>query len=79
MTWAELARRAADAAGVDASGIQPISTADLHLAAPRPLYTALASEQGWPLPSLDDALARYVAERWGRPVRRRRGATAAAG
>ncbi len=79
VTWAELARRAADAAGVDASGIEPVATADLHLPAPRPLYTALASERGWPLPSLDDALARYVAERWGRPVRRRRRATAAAG
>jgi dTDP-4-dehydrorhamnose reductase len=78
-TWAELARRAAAAAGVDASGIEPVSTADLHLPAPRPLYTALASERGWPLPSLDDALARYAAERWGRPVRRRRRATAAAG
>lgn len=77
VTWAELARRAAAVAGLDASGIEPVATADLQLPAPRPLYTALASERGWPMPSLDDALGRYVAERWGRTVRRRQ--TVAAG
>ncbi|HLM69524.1 MAG TPA: sugar nucleotide-binding protein, partial [Longimicrobium sp.] len=79
VTWAELARRAADVAGVDASALRPVATAELHLPAPRPLYTALASERGWPMPSLDDALARYVAERWAPPARRRRRAAAAAG
>lgn len=77
VTWAELARRAAKAAGVDASGVVPVPTAALRLLAPRPLYTALASERGWPLPSLDDTLARYAAERGDRPVRRRRMVAAA--
>ena len=35
---------------------------ELGLVAPRPLYTALASERGWPMPPLEDALGRYVRE-----------------
>lgn len=62
VTWAELARRAAALAGVDASRLQARPSHTLGLVAPRPLYTVLASERGWPLPPLEDALARYVRE-----------------
>ena len=62
-TWADLARTAAELAGVDPSGVEGRPAAELHLPAPRPLYSALASERGWIMPSLDDALRRYMAER----------------
>ena len=62
-TWADLARTAAELAGVDPSGIEGRPPAELHLPAPRPLYSALASERGWIMPSLGDALRRYMAER----------------
>jgi dTDP-4-dehydrorhamnose reductase len=35
----------------------------LQLAAPRPLYSVLASERGQLLPSLEEALTRYLNER----------------
>jgi hypothetical protein len=35
----------------------------LQLAAPRPLYTVLASERGQLLPLFEDALERYLNER----------------
>ena len=62
VTWVELARRAAALAGVDAGRLEPRPTRELGLVAPRPLYTALASERGWPMPPLEDALGRYVRE-----------------
>ncbi|HEU4883457.1 MAG TPA: SDR family oxidoreductase [Longimicrobium sp.] len=62
ITWAELARRTAELAGVDARTLQPRPTRQFGFPAPRPLYTALASERGWPLPPLDDALGRFVRE-----------------
>jgi dTDP-4-dehydrorhamnose reductase len=73
VTWLELARLAARIAGIDASLLEPASTADLRLVAPRPLYTALASERGWPLPPLEDALVRFVREHpsFGEPARPR--------
>jgi dTDP-4-dehydrorhamnose reductase len=61
VTWAELARRAAELAGVDALRLEPRPTRAFGFLAPRPLYTALASERGWPLPPLEDALGRFVA------------------
>ncbi len=59
-TWADLARRVAELAGLDSSLVEARRTDELNLAASRPLYTALASERGTLLPSLDDALARYL-------------------
>jgi dTDP-4-dehydrorhamnose reductase len=61
-SWADLARRAAEAAGLDASLVEACLTESLSLPAPRPLYSALTSERGLLLPSLDDALARYARE-----------------
>jgi dTDP-4-dehydrorhamnose reductase len=63
VTWAELAARAADAARLDPAAVVPAPTSALGLRAPRPAFSALGSEHGLLLPSLDDALARYAAER----------------
>jgi dTDP-4-dehydrorhamnose reductase len=61
-TWAELARLAAEHAGLDASLVEPRPNDAFKLPARRPAYAVLASERGTLLPSLDCALARYVAE-----------------
>ncbi|MFL5929136.1 MAG: family 1 glycosylhydrolase [Gaiellaceae bacterium] len=61
-TWAELARAAAVRAGLPPRVIG-VSTHELGLAAPRPLFSALGSRRGLLLPPLDDALGRYVAAR----------------
>ncbi len=67
VSWADFARRAAEAADLDASLVEGCPTGSLNLAAARPLYSVLASERGALLPMLDDALSRYVREsavRW---------------
>jgi len=61
-TWAELARLAAEQAGLDASLVEPRPNDAFKLPARRPAYAVLASDRGTLLPSLDCALARYVAE-----------------
>jgi dTDP-4-dehydrorhamnose reductase len=63
MSWADLARRAALAAGVDPAGLEVRSAVELGMPAPRPLNSALGSERGLILPSFDDALTRYLHER----------------
>jgi dTDP-4-dehydrorhamnose reductase len=63
MSWAELARRACAAAGIDPAGLEERPAAELGMAAPRPLNSALTSERGLILPSFGDALARYLRER----------------
>lgn len=60
VTWARLARRAAEVAGLDPAGVRPCRTEELRLAAPRPAYSALASARGNLLPRWDQALERYV-------------------
>ena len=61
-SWAELARRAAERAGLDTSAVEGCSSSELGLIARRPAQSALASERGQLLPSLDSALERYFAE-----------------
>ena len=63
ITWAELARLAAELAGVDGGRIETRPTAALGLPAARPRYSALGSERGALLPPLMDALVRYLNER----------------
>jgi dTDP-4-dehydrorhamnose reductase len=63
VTWAELARRAAELAGLDPALVEGRPTAALGLAAPRPPYSVLGSARGVLLPPLEDALARYFEER----------------
>lgn len=60
VTWADLARRACAIAGIDPAGVQERPWQELGHAAARPANSALASERGLLLPSLDDALARMV-------------------
>jgi dTDP-4-dehydrorhamnose reductase len=60
LTWAELARKACAVAGVDPRGLQERPARELGYVAVRPAYSALGSERGMLLPSLDDALGRCV-------------------
>lgn len=60
ITWAELARLAARLADLDSNLIVARPARKLNFAAPRPAYSALGSERGALLPSLEDALARYI-------------------
>jgi dTDP-4-dehydrorhamnose reductase len=62
VSWLELAARAAQLAGVERTKLRPRPTSDLGLAAARPRASALESERGWLMPTLDDALARFVLE-----------------
>jgi dTDP-4-dehydrorhamnose reductase len=56
-------------AGLDESLVQGCSHAELGLVAPRPEFAALDSARGSLMPSLDDALARYVRTRaWTRTL-----------
>jgi len=63
VTWADLARRAAELAALDPALVEGRPTAALGLAAPRPPYAVLGSGRGVLLPPLEDALARYFEER----------------
>jgi dTDP-4-dehydrorhamnose reductase len=62
LSWAELARRAAAAAGLDPAGIDSRPQASFGQPAQRPRTSALHSERGLLLPPLDDALERFVHE-----------------
>jgi dTDP-4-dehydrorhamnose reductase len=62
VSWHEFAAMAARAAGLDAGLVQGRPGAALGQLAPRPRYAVLGSERGLILPSLEDALARYLAE-----------------
>jgi dTDP-4-dehydrorhamnose reductase len=68
LTWEELARLAARAAQVEASGLRGVTADELRLRAPRPRFSALTSERASIMASVDDALTRYVR---GRPWERR--------
>ena len=59
LSWAELAQRAAQQAGLDSARVVPRETLAFRLPAARPRYSALSSERGALLPPLDDALARF--------------------
>lgn len=63
IAWAELARFAANLAGLDATRIEAVSTQALGLAAPRPTYSVLGSERGILLPPIENAISRYLQER----------------
>jgi dTDP-4-dehydrorhamnose reductase len=62
VTWADFARGAARMAGLNPGLIEACSTRSLSFAALRPSYSVLRSERGNLLPTLDNALARYVQE-----------------
>ncbi len=62
-TWYELARELARQAGVEAR-LQPRSCKEVTLRAARPVYAALSNAKlaaaGFPMPTWQDALARYL-------------------
>lgn len=60
VTWADLALRAAELAQVDASRLEVCSDHRSRLPARRPRYSALTSARAFPMPTLADALGRYV-------------------
>ncbi len=61
-TWAELARMAAERAGLSPDFVVSRPMAALGLAAARPRQSVLRSEKGMVLPTLEDALDRCVSE-----------------
>ena len=63
VTWAELALRAAGLAHVDSSELCSCKDQRSRLAAMRPRYSALGSSRAFSMPSLDDALCRYLSAR----------------
>ena len=60
VTWLELASKAAGQAGVDSSRLESQPGAHCNYVAPRPLYSALHSDRAILLPTLDDALGRFL-------------------
>ncbi|RYY92829.1 MAG: SDR family oxidoreductase, partial [Comamonadaceae bacterium] len=61
VSWAGLARLAAEAAGLDADLVQAVPGATLGQCAARPRYAVLGSERGQLMPTLADGLGRYLA------------------
>lgn len=61
-SWADLAVMAAEAAGLDAGLVQSVPGEALGQCAVRPRHAALGSERGLVMPTLAEALARYLAE-----------------
>ncbi|HEX8237930.1 MAG TPA: family 1 glycosylhydrolase [Abditibacteriaceae bacterium] len=59
VTWADLARRAVEKAGLDSALVQSCPTASFCYAAPRPLYSVLSSERGVLLPTWETALDNF--------------------
>jgi dTDP-4-dehydrorhamnose reductase len=60
VSWATLARHAAELAGLQDVLVQGRPTDELGLVAPRPRYSVLGSTRGHLLPALDDALSRFI-------------------
>jgi dTDP-4-dehydrorhamnose reductase len=63
LTWAEFARLAARRAGLDESLVRPVSIDEVRLPAARPRYSALGSERGRLLGSVENAICHYLAAR----------------
>ncbi|HEX2251062.1 MAG TPA: family 1 glycosylhydrolase [Gemmatimonadales bacterium] len=62
VTWAELARVAAVKAGLDPAGVVACHHDKLALIARRPGYSVLASDRGKLMPTLEQALDRFILE-----------------
>lgn len=62
VTWADLAERSAELAGINSRRLVRLSSRALGLAAPRPPYSALGSRRGLLLPPLEASLTRYLME-----------------
>jgi dTDP-4-dehydrorhamnose reductase len=62
LSWLEFAQKIAAGFELNDQLIQPALTAELDLPATRPLYSVLGSERGLVLPSLENAIERYLCE-----------------
>lgn len=62
VTWYDFAAAAAAACGRSTDGVHPAATAEIWGPAARPPFSALASERGSIMPSLEDGLAAYERE-----------------
>ncbi len=60
LSWAELAAMAARMGGISTASLTARPASQLRSPAVRPLYSALGSERGQLMPSLEDAIARYL-------------------
>jgi dTDP-4-dehydrorhamnose reductase len=60
VSWAELARRVCRLAGVDSASLEAQPSTALDYQAAQPRFSALASERGNLMPTLEDALQRYL-------------------
>jgi dTDP-4-dehydrorhamnose reductase len=61
LSWVEFAAEGARLAGIGTKKLHAVPHQSLQLRAARPLYSALTSERGLLLPSIGDALERYIA------------------
>lgn len=62
VSWAQLAQMAAEVAGLDTGLVRPRPGAELGWVACRPKFSALGSERGIVMPTLEDGLVRYLGE-----------------
>jgi dTDP-4-dehydrorhamnose reductase len=60
ITWMDIILKAAEKAGIDASTLVPQRGDQMGYIALRPLYSSLSSERAILLPTLDNALDRYL-------------------
>lgn len=60
VSWYELAKMAAEKAGIDASRLEARASSELGMTAPRPAYSVLHSERAILLPKLENALERFI-------------------
>lgn len=63
ISWADLAYRAAEGFELDRGLIQPVPASEMGYVAARPRYSVLGSEKGHHLPTLEQALDRYLTEK----------------
>jgi dTDP-4-dehydrorhamnose reductase len=61
LTWVELIQQAAERLGIRSDALMACPATQMPSATPRPRQSALASERGWIMPSLEHALDRYAA------------------
>jgi dTDP-4-dehydrorhamnose reductase len=60
VTWTNFLQRGAEALGIDTRNLEHRRLSELNLPAPRPIYSALASERVCVMPTLEDAIDRYA-------------------
>jgi dTDP-4-dehydrorhamnose reductase len=63
LSWTQLAQRVLSETGCDASLVEEVDSSQLGRLAPRPSYSALGSERGSLMPTLDESLDRLLRER----------------